>query len=199
MTTTFLLIRHASHGLLDRVLAGRMAGVSLSEAGRDEADRLAGRLRAEPVRLIQSSPLERAQETATPIAAALGLRVETAPALNEIDCGAWTGQPFEVLAGDPAWVRWNASRGFARPPGGESLTEVLARLLAHVERLREAHPDETVALVSHSDVIRALLLHALGLPADAYGRVDIAPASVSRLVVGDWGARVDGLNERVRA
>lgn len=197
MTTTFLLIRHAAHGLLGRVLAGRTGGVHLSEEGRAQADRLAGRLGGEGIRLVQSSPMERAHETAAPIAAALGLEVEVAPALDEIDFGAWTGLGFDELDGDAGWTRWNTARGFARPPEGESAVEVLARLLAHVEALRERHPDETVALVSHCDVIRALLLHALGLPAEAYGRIEIAPASISRLVLGDWGARVEGLNERV--
>lgn len=197
MTTTFLLIRHAAHGLLGRVLAGRMGGVHLSEEGRAQADGLAGKLRGEDVRLVQSSPMERARETAQPIAAALGLPVEVSPALGEIDFGAWTGRAFDELDGDAGWICWNAARSLARPPGGESAVEVLVRLLAHVERLRERHADETVALVSHCDVIRALLLHALGLPPEAYARIEIAPASISRLVIGDWGARVDGLNERV--
>jgi probable phosphoglycerate mutase len=195
VTLVVHLIRHAAHGLLGRVLAGRRPGVHLSPEGRDQAERLAARLAREPLAIVQTSPLERARETAEPIAARLGLVPEVQPALNEIDFGAWTGQGFDGLGDDPAWRRWNAARGLARPPGGETMLAVQARMRDHIEGLRLAHPDGHVALVSHCDVIRATLLLYLGLSVDAYDRIAVDPASVSTVAVGDWGARVLSLNE----
>ena len=195
MTLVVHLVRHAAHGLLGRVLAGRRPGVHLSPEGRDQAERLAARLAREPLAIVQTSPLERARETAEPIAARLGLVPEVQPALNEIDFGAWTGLGFDTLGDDPEWRRWNAVRGLARPPGGETMLAVQARMRDHIEGLRLAHPDGHVALVSHCDVIRATLLLYLGLSVDAYDRIAVDPASVSTVAVGDWGARVLSLNE----
>jgi len=195
VTLVVHLVRHAAHGLLGRVLTGRQPGVSLSAEGRAQAGRLAGRLALEPIRAVQTGPLERARETAAPIAARLNLAPEVAPALNEIDFGAWTGRPFDALDGDPDWARWNATRSLARPPGGETMLEVQARMTAHIEGLRAAYRDAAVALVSHCDVIRATLLHYLGVSTDHYDRIAVDPASLSTIVVGDWGGRVVRLNE----
>jgi broad specificity phosphatase PhoE len=101
VTTTFFLLRHAAHDRLGRVLCGRMAGVSLSEAGRSQALKLAERVSRETVTAIYSSPLERARETAAPIAARLGLEVEVAPEINEIGFGDWSGLTFDELGRAP--------------------------------------------------------------------------------------------------
>jgi probable phosphoglycerate mutase len=79
------------------------------------------------------------------------------------------------------------------------MLEAQMRIVAAMERLRNTYPDRTVVLVSHADVIKAGLLYHLGMPVDAYSRFDIDPASVSTLVVGDWGSRVLCLNEVVPA
>lgn len=195
VTTTLYLVRHAAHDRLDRILCGRMPGVSLGKAGRADAGRLATRLLRENVASVQSSPLERARETAEPIAEGLGLAVEVSPALVEIDFGAWTGRPFKDLDRDPRWTTWNTARSVARPPGGETMLEVQARMVGHVETTRAAHPDAAIVLVSHGDVIKAALAYYLGLSIDSWMRFEVSPASVSTLVVGDWGAKVLRLNE----
>src|SRR5436305_11011237 len=89
---TFFLIRHGANDLLDRAIAGRLPGVHLNAHGRQQAERLAERLAQEPIRRIYSSPLERARETAQPLADRLGLEMRIAPELNEIDFGDWAGQ-----------------------------------------------------------------------------------------------------------
>ena len=199
MTTTLLLVRHAAHGLLGRVLTGRMPGVSLGEEGRRQAARLAERLSRETVAAVYSSPLERARETAEPIAARFGLLVQVEERLDEIDVGDWQGRDFAALAQDPGWNAWNTARSVTRAPGGETMLEAQARAIRVIEQLRAAHPDTGVVLVSHGDVIKAVLLYHLGLPIDAYQRIEVGPASLSVLVVGDWGARVLSLNETVAA
>ena len=193
--TTVFLVRHAAHDRVDRVLCGRMPGVGLGEAGRRQADALSQRFAGDDVNAVWTSPLQRARETAEPIAARLGLPARTSDALCEIDFGAWTGQAFDALRDDPRWRRWNEARGSERPPGGESMTEAQTRAAAEVERARAEHPDGRVVLVSHSDVIKAVLAGVLGLPLDVYSRFEVSPASVSALAVWDGGGKVLSMNE----
>ena len=190
-----VLVRHASHDRLGSVLCGRMPGVTLSEAGRREAEALAFTLTRHRLAAVLSSPLERAVETAAAIAASQTLAVEVEEDLNELDLGAWAGLRFEELRGDPAWDVWNRARSHARPPGGETMTEAQVRMARCIERLRRRYAGRTVALVSHADVIKATLAHALGLSVDFHARFEIAPASRSVLIAGEWGLKVHSINE----
>ncbi|MFE1603255.1 histidine phosphatase family protein [Methylobacterium sp. ID0610] len=199
MTTTFFLVRHAAHGHLGRTLCGRMPGIHLGEEGQAQARALARRLAGEGVAAVYASPLERAQETAGPIAAAAGLTAQILPGLNEIDFGEWSGQSFEALHDDPRWAGWNNARHVTRPPGGETILEAQARVIRALEDLRRAHGEARLVLVSHADVIKLVLAFALGLAPDAMGRFEVSPASISAVVLGDWGAKVEGINERVAA
>jgi broad specificity phosphatase PhoE len=197
VTTTFFLVRHATHDRVGRILCGRMPGVFLGEQGRRETTRLADRFSGSGLAAIRTSPLERARETADPIASRCDLAAETCDGITEIDFGAWTGQSFGSLSDDPEWVRWNESRGTSRPPGGETMQQVQSRILSAMESLRRRYGEASVLLVSHGDVIKAAILHHLGLSLDHYGRFDIDPASISTLVLGDWGSRLLRLNEAV--
>jgi broad specificity phosphatase PhoE len=191
----FFLVRHAAHELVDRVLCGRMPGVNLGEEGRAQAGRVAQRLARERVAAIHTSPLERARETAAPISEKLDLTPEICEAITEIDIGEWAGKDFVALQQDPHWASWNNARSVTRPPGGETMLEVQARVIEHLERVRGSHPDQGVVLVSHGDVIKACLLYCLGMPIDGYRLFDISPASISTLAIGDWGAKVLSMNE----
>lgn len=197
MATTFFLVRHAAHGLLGRVLTGRMPRVHLAESGHSQARQLARYFASQRIDGVQSSPRERAEETARPIAVQAEVDCELADALDEIDLGEWTGRTFEELDGDPRWRAWNTSRSTARPPGGESMAEVQTRLVAHLRQAHSASPDGRLVLVSHGDVIKAAILHVLGMTADAFSAFEISPAGVSTVVLGDWGAKVLSLNERI--
>lgn len=193
--TLFHLVRHAEHGLLGKVLTGRMPGVKLSEHGQAQAQALAQSFSTRPITAVVSSPLERAQQTAAPIAAILDLNITTEAALNEIDFGAWTGMAFDALHDLPAWHIWNQFRGTAATPGGETMLQALARALAVLARLRMAHPNDEVVLVSHQDVLKAIVAHSLGMPLDLMHRIELAPASRSVLQVYESGdLRVEGIN-----
>lgn len=194
MTATVLLVRHASHDRLGRVLCGRMGGVVLSDQGRREAEALGRRLADRSLAAVYSSPLERTRETAEALAAPHGLTPELDPDLNEVDVGVWSGRPFDELSSEADWVRWNNARNETRAPGGEAMVEVQARVTRALERLRDRHAGQTVAVVSHGDVIKTAVAVALGLPLDGLQRFEISPASVSTLVVGDWGMKVHDLN-----
>jgi len=199
MTTTLFLVRHAAHDLLGRVLAGRMPGVSLGADGRRQAEALAERFGGEQLAALYSSPLERARETAAPIAARLGMEPHVCAELSEVDYGAWTGASFEALNEDPRWAAWNRSKATCRPPGGETLLDVQHRAVGAVERMCNTHPDARAVVVSHGDVIKAVLAHYLGLAVEGIARFEVSPASVSTLAVGAWGAKVHAINEAVAA
>ena len=192
--TSVLLIRHASHDLVGKALAGRMAGLSINAAGRREASRLATRLGNRAIAAIYVSPQPRAGETALPLAEHLGLCARIESGIDEIDFGSWTGRAFGELALDPMWPTWVDRRSIAQPPGGERFSDVQQRVVASIQRLRLAHPEETIALVSHGDVIKAALAHFLGMSLDHLERFDIEPASVSVIAVGDGWARVKCVN-----
>jgi probable phosphoglycerate mutase len=197
MTLTLLLIRHAAHVELGRTLTGRRRDIALSPDGLQQAEIVADLLAVEPIAAVYSSPRERAWYTAREIAERLEQTVVAASGLDEVDFGDWTGLSFDALEGDPGWDEWNSARSIARPPGGESMCEAVERAVAAVSEIASEHRGRTVAAVSHCDIIRGLIAFYLGLPLDNLLRFDIDPASVSRLVVGDWGARVMSVNERL--
>ena len=167
----------------------------LTPAGERQASALAERLSGARLDAIHTSPRERARRTAEAIAARTGASVEVAGALDEIDFGDWTGMAFAELEAEPAWRRWNEARGSASAPRGESMVAAQARIAAHASEIARTRPGARIALVSHCDMLRALVAHYLGLPLDNLLRFEIAPASVSRIEAGSWGGRVLGLNE----
>jgi broad specificity phosphatase PhoE len=199
VTTTFFLLRHAAHDNVGGYLAGRMPGVHLGEAGLAQAGRLGERMRHETIAAIHASPRERAQETAAAVASACDVQaIVTEPDLDEVDFGAaWSGKSFDALAGDESWRRWNQVRSFARTPGGESMLDVQSRAMRVIERLMAGSAGAALALVAHGDVIKSIVSYVLGLPVDAWARIEISPASVSTFVAGDWGAKLLTLNEVV--
>ena len=192
--TTVLLIRHAAHDRVGSVLWGRMPGVMLGERGRAQARALARRL-GSCVAALQTSPLERCRETAAILAEDLCRTPEVAEAMTEIDFGAWVGRSFSELGPNAAWRRWNESRDEARAPGGESAREAQARALIHIASLRDRYAGETVAIVTHADIIKSVLAQVLGLPLQSWSRFEISPGSVSRVTMGQGGAVVLGMNE----
>ena len=195
MTATILLIRHAAHEHLGRVLSGRAPGMGLSAMGERQASALSDRLAPLRLAAIEASPVQRARQTAEAIAGPRGMTVVEAPALDEVDFGAWTGKSFAALAGEPDWTIWNEARDLARAPGGETMAEAQARAVAHIEGLARAYADAAVAIVSHCDIIRGVIAHYLGLGLDRLLSFDVDPASISRIAVGAWGGRVLSINE----
>ncbi|TCD05258.1 histidine phosphatase family protein [Erythrobacteraceae bacterium CFH 75059] len=195
MSITLLLIRHARHADYGRVLTGRSDSADLSAEGTREAQALAKCVaRLEPRRVL-ASPSLRTRRTAAAIAEAASCTVDVVEALDEVDFGAWRGRSFAELDHEPDWRAWNERRATARPPGGESMTEVQGRAWRAVEAAATVHDGGLAVMVSHCDVIRAVVAKALGLSLDHLLRFDIDPASISRLAVGTWGARVISLNE----
>ena len=194
--TVFHLVRHGEHVLRGRVLAGRTPGVGLSETGRTEIAAVGRRLSGEGIAALYASPLQRTRETAEILGAALNLRVLYREELIELDFGEWTGLTFDEVRAHEHWPLWQRWRSIACVPGGESMRQVQDRTVGALFELHRAHPDATVAIVSHGDVIRAALLFALGMPLDLYARIEIGLASLSTIRIDDHGICVPRLNER---
>lgn len=183
--TVICFVRHGSTPTTGRVLPGRAPGLHLSEKGVAEAEATAARIAAiGTVSAIYASPLERARETARPIGKALGQRVLIERGLLECDFGEWTGRELKELSKLPEWQSVQRHPSGFRFPGGESFTELQARLAATVERLVHRHPGEVVVAVSHADPIKIAVGDALGQPLDLLQRTVISPSSVSAVAYG---------------
>jgi len=193
--TQFCLIRHGTTHTLDHSIAGWTPRVPLSERGRAEVHALAVRLRGSPVRHVYTSPLERAHETAAALAAEIGCDLSTLEDLGELRYGVWTGKSFDELERDELFHVYNRFRCGTNIPQGESMLAVQARAVATLLQLRSVHPEEQVVLVTHSDVIKAVVMHFLGIALDLCHRLEIAPASLTRLELGHDFARVLTLND----
>lgn len=190
--TIFYLIRH---GETDWNVEGRWQGhtdIPLNANGREQARRLAERLRDDRARFdaIYSSDLARAFETARQLGEALGLPVRQLPALREIDIGSWGGlTSAEIRAQDSETLR-RIERGEDLPRGGgERISDLRRRVVAQLERLTQAHPGQTLALVSHGGVVRALLDHVLQRsqqPGAMRGHIGNTSISIVVRTPGGW-------------
>jgi broad specificity phosphatase PhoE len=194
--TTFYLVRHGSNDFFSHTLVGRRPGVHLNEAGRREADDLATALAPEKIQQIFTSPLERCRETAAPMARKFGLEARVSEALIEVEFGEWTGRTFVELDALESWKQWNAFRSGGRAPGGETMLEVQSRMVGLIATLRREFSGQRIALVSHGDPLRAVLLYFLGTPLEFIRRIELSPASVTVLTVTDWDAQIQCLNRR---
>lgn len=188
--TRFLLIRHATTDSVGKHLSGRTPGVHLNAEGRRQSQILAERLSILPVSAIYSSPLERALQTAEPIAARLKLDTTVADDFLEIDFGSWTNRSFMELESQPAFKHFNSFRSSSPIPGGELMAEAQLRIIKGLQNLRRKHQQQTVAIVSHSDLIKSAVAYYAGSPLDLFQRFEISPASVSIIELYEETARI---------
>jgi probable phosphoglycerate mutase len=177
------------------VLPGRAPGLHLAETGKAQAEAAAGRIAAlKKVAAVYASPLERARETAAPIARAFDQKVIIDKGLLECDFGEWTGEELKTLMKLPAWGGVQRYPSGFRFPGGESFPEMQGRMMGTMARLREKHPGETVVAVSHADPIKAIVADAVGTPLDLFQRIVISPCSVTAIAFSDLGPTVLAVN-----
>lgn len=193
--TTLLLVRHGQTPTTGKVLPGRARGLSLAAAGHEQARRAAQRIaELTEVDAVYASPLERARQTAAPIAAARGMKVSVVRGLSECDFGEWTGRPLKQLMSKPEWATVQRAPSTFRFPGGESFVEMQLRMVSTLDRLRDAHPGKTVVCVSHADPIKAAVAHALGTHLDLFQRIVISTCSISAIAYTSGGPIVLAVN-----
>jgi broad specificity phosphatase PhoE len=162
MKTTVHLLRHGEVYNPSGVLYGRMPGYHLSDLGRQMAQRVADSIRDRDITRLVSSPLERAQETAAPLAEALGIEIVTDPRVIE-STNVFEGKRFGVGDGSlrkpSAWPHlWNPFK----PSWGEPYKQVASRVMAAVHDAREAADGHEALIVSHQLPIWITRLHVEG-------------------------------------
>jgi probable phosphomutase (TIGR03848 family) len=185
--TTLVLLRHATTPATGRRLGGWTPGVHLDEPGRAQAEAAAERLAGLSVSAVYASPLERTRETAAAVARRHGLRVRIERGIGEVDYGDWTDRPLAQLRRLRLWDTIQRAPSRVTFPGGESIRGAQARAVEATERVAAAHPGGTVVLVSHADIIKAVIAHHLGMGLDLFQRIVISPASSSIIVLPDGG------------
>ncbi len=233
--TVVLLVRHGTTTTTGHELPGRAPGLHLSDAGRQQAERVAAHIAAlagvtpaelgagadttsdgstssngrragkgrgrgkgpaaPTVTAVYASPLERTRETAAPIARLLGHDVAVDDGLVELDVGEWTGLELKVARKRKEWATIQRYPSGFTFPGGESFVAMQARMTATLDRLRAAHPGETIVAVSHADPIRAAVAQAMGTHLDLFQRVVVSPCSLTAIAYGDEGPTVLTVND----
>jgi len=193
--TLVLLVRHGLTPTTGVKLPGRARGLHLSDEGRRQAEGLVTRLgRIPKLGAVYASPLDRARETAAPLARARNRAVRVEPGLLELEIGEWTGLSLKQAGHKPEWKAVQQHPSGFRFPGGESFVEMQTRITGALERLVARHRGEIVVAVSHADPIKAAVAHALGTPLDLFQRIMIAPASVSAIAYRPGGVAVLTVN-----
>jgi probable phosphoglycerate mutase len=170
--------------LTDKQLVGRSPGVHLSKTGQEQAAGIVERLHGVPLAGIYSSPLDRALETAAPLAADRGLAVHQDAGLSEVDYGEWSGKEFKLLRKTDLWKRVQTRPADARFPQGEAVREAQSRIVGSLESIANSHPEDCVALFSHSDMIKFAVAHLVGIHLDLFQRLVVSPVSVTAIVLG---------------
>ncbi len=196
--TLLLLIRHGENEYTKtHKLAGRLPGVHLNEQGQKQAQALGEALKGVPLKAIYSSPLDRAMETAAPIASACRLEIISEPDLLEVDFGRWQGKSLKVLRLMKAWKVVQLSPSRFRFPDGESFLETQTRIVAALERIANKHkPQDVAAVVFHADPIKLASAYFLGMPLDNFQRLGCDTGSLTALRIGETGANLTKLNQR---
>jgi probable phosphomutase (TIGR03848 family) len=194
-SSTILLVRHGQTPTTGKLLPGRAPGLHLAPAGKEQALRAAQRIgEITAVAALYTSPLERARETAAPIASTLGLPAKVRRGLLECDFGEWTGKELKNLMKLPEWTTVQRAPSTFRFPGGESFTEMQTRIVGALEEIRDAHPGEVVVCVSHADPIKAAVAYAMGTHLDLFQRIVISTCSISAITWTPHGPAVLTVN-----
>jgi probable phosphoglycerate mutase len=196
--TSIYLIRHGENEFVGKgKLAGWLPNVHLNEKGQRQAQALVKLFENVKLKAVYASPLDRTMETAFPLAEAHKLKVVETPGIGEVQFGTWEGKRLKVLRKRKLWPVVQHTPSLARFPQGESFPEAQARAVAELERLRANHTGkkDAFACVSHSDVIKLIVAHYVGLPLDLFQRLHISPASVTALWVDHHASRLIYLND----
>lgn len=192
-----VLIRHAhSTANAAGVLSGQLPNVHLSKSGQEQAKRLAERLGKLTIAQVQVSPMDRCSETLAPWLAKYGKNVTVTlePNLVEVDYGKWSGKKLATLSRAKLWRKVQGQPSAVTFPDGESLAQMQVRAMQSVHNFFASDLELTI-MVSHGDVIKAIVASSLGMHLDDFQRIVIDPASITILESSGGAIRLTRLND----
>jgi probable phosphoglycerate mutase len=196
--TRFILTRH---GHVEGIHPPRFRGrreIPLSPLGRRQADAVAARIGARwTVKAIYTSPMRRCIDTGAAIADACGAGASPLETLLDLDYGSWEWKTYDEMRHEfpEVFSKWFAAPQLVRFPRGESLQDLIARTAEAIRTVHARHPADTVVLVGHASVNRAILLQMLDQPLSAYWRLEQSPCAINEFELIGERVRVDRLND----
>ncbi len=182
MVTRVFLIRHGATVLSAEDRFAGSTDVELSDEGREQAASLALRLAEEPITAVYASPMSRTMATAGIVAKVHSMNPSPRDGLREIGHGHWEGMTRRDVEKQfpDEYTAWETDPFTFAPEGGESGVSVMARALPVMREIVVAHPEQTVAVISHKATIRLVLASLLGIDARGYrDRLDQSPACLN--------------------
>lgn len=197
MTTTVLLARHGQTGSnVSGFYMGR-SDEDLNDVGYAQARSLSSRLAGLPIDSVYTSPLRRADVTATILAKPHNLKVKVSDDLNEIHLGDWQGLHLNEISQrwPELWQQWRADPSESTIPEGESFQQVAERAIRAFETVVAAEPGKQALIVTHEIVIKVLVARALGVSNSIYRRFEINNASLSIIRLTNGKTRLITLND----
>jgi probable phosphoglycerate mutase len=195
-----VLVRHAhSEANAKGILSGRLPNVKLSEKGIAQSLELAQRLGSFALKQIRVSPMGRCQETIAPWLQTPSMALKNSLVidenLNEVDYGSWSGKKLAALSTHKLWKTVQNNPSAMYFPAGEGLAHMQQRAMSSVHEAVASKGKGAAVLVSHGDVIKAIVASALGMHLDDFQRIVIDPASVTILDYASNNARIIMLND----
>ena len=192
-----VLIRHAhSTANAAGVLSGQLPNVNLSKSGQEQAERLAERLGKLTIAQVHVSPMDRCSQTLAPWLAKYGkgVTVTLEPNLVEVDYGKWSGKKLATLSRAKLWRKVQGQPSAVTFPDGESLAQMQVRAMQSVHDFFASDQEMTI-MVSHGDVIKAIVASSMGMHLDDFQRIVIDPASITILESNSGAIRLTRLND----
>ena len=192
---TLLLIRHGDNDYLKaNRLPGHRPGIHLNQHGLEQAAELARSLSKLPIQAVYSSPLERAVETAEPLARSLHLAIQLRPGLMDPEVGQWEGRSWKVLRRTNLWKVIQQTPSQFQFPGGETFVQVQERVVTALDSIVRSHAEELVAVFFHADPIMLAVAYYIGLPLDDFQHLTAFAGSVSILKFTSSSVKLLALN-----
>jgi probable phosphoglycerate mutase len=193
-----LLVRHGHvPGIEPATFRGR-TDIQLTERGVLEARSTAQWIskRWRPT-IVYTSPRRRCIDTGGAIATRCAVNTQVLPYLDDLDYGEWQSKTHDAVAAEyPAmYHRWRTTPQFVRFPNGESLQELLARAADALRVALDRHPTQTIVMVGHDSLNRALLMHVLDQPLSAYWKLVQAPCAINEISLTPDRAVVASINQ----
>lgn len=181
--TTVFLVRHGDTRQTDEGRLYTDPEAELTNKGCEQMRAMADWLQAEEPAKLFSSSSKRVRSSADIIATHLGLETTLVEAVNAWRVGTWEGRTYlEVKKAEPdIYKAWSADPISNAPPEGEAIRDVYERATSAVRLIVKENEGKKIALVSHAEVVRALLVEALGMPLENYWRISVPTGSIAKV------------------